>query len=243
MDVLECFTAAAEHGASDVASELGIAKSTASRMLATLAAGGLLERRANGRYRLGLRLFEYGQLAADRLLLKELALPVMSELRDQLSETVQLGMPVGAEVLYVDRLEGTHGLRFHSEAFRRVPGHSSSSGKAIAAFNPFTFRAIAHAGLHAHTPYTIVDPRRFREVLDETKARGWACSEEELEVGLSSVAAPVLVHRGTATQAVAALSVAGPTQRVLRRRSAVASSVVRAAGQLSDALDRAGSAG
>lgn len=241
MDVLACFTSCEENGASDVARQLNIAKSTASRMLAALAVGGLLERRTNGRYRLGLRLFEYGQLAADRLLLKELGLPIMADLRDRFSETVQLGIPFGAEVLYVDRLEGTHGLRFHTEAFRRVPGHSSSSGKAIAAFNPFAARAIANAGLRPHTPYTIVDPARFRAVLEETKTRGWACSEEEFEVGLSSVAAPVLVNRGDTTQAVAALSVAGPTQRVLRRRQAVATAVVRAAQQLSDTVARAGS--
>lgn len=161
MDVLECFTSVSENGASEIARQLGIAKSTASRMLATLASGGLLERRTNGRYRLGLRLFEYGQLAADRLLLKEMALPILADLRDRVSETVQLRIPLGAEVLYVDRLEGTHGLRFHTETYRRVPGHSSSSGKAIAAFNPFVAQAVFNAGLERRTPYTIVDPARY----------------------------------------------------------------------------------
>ncbi|PXY23852.1 IclR family transcriptional regulator [Prauserella coralliicola] len=239
MAVLECFTSAEEHGASDIARRLGIAKSTASRMLATLASGGLLERRAGGRYRLGLRLFEYGQLATDRLLLKELALPTLADLRDRLSETVQLGIPLGAEVLYVDRLEGTHGLRFHTEAFRRVPGHSSSSGKAIAAFNPFVARAVLNAGLCRLTPYTIVEPERYRATLIEVHERGWACSEEEFEVGLSSVAAPILVTRNETTRAVGAISIAGPTSRVLgARKDTVVSSVLRAARKLSSTLSR-----
>ncbi|WP_245818660.1 IclR family transcriptional regulator [Haloechinothrix alba] len=239
MDVLECFTRNHEVGATQIARELGIAKSTASRMLSVLASRGLLERRGSGRYRLGLRLFEYGQLAADRLLLKEMGLPVLAELRDQISETVQLGIPLGADVLYVDRLEGTHGLRFHTEAFRKVPGHSSSSGKAIAAFNPFVARAVLSAGLARQTPYTIVDSERYRQVLATIHERGWACSEEEFEVGLSSIAAPVLLARNGRTQAVAAISIAGPTQRVLGGRSeGIATAVQRATRSLSQALSR-----
>ncbi|TNC25170.1 IclR family transcriptional regulator [Amycolatopsis alkalitolerans] len=239
MDVLECFTSTEENGASDIARRLGIAKSTASRMLSTLASGGLLERRAGGRYRLGLRLFEYGQLATDRLLLKEIALPALADLRDRLSETVQLGIPLGAEVLYVDRLEGTHGLRFHTEAFRRVPGHSSSSGKAIAAFNPFVAQAVLNAGFCRHTPYTVVDPERYRTGLIEIRERGWACSEEQFEVGLSSVAAPILVTRNGITRAVGAISVAGPTSRVLgARKDTVVTSVLRVTRKLSATLSR-----
>jgi DNA-binding IclR family transcriptional regulator len=181
MDVLECFTGSSENGPSEIARQLGIAKSTASRMMAALASGGLLERRANGRYRLGLRLFEYGQLAADRLLIKEMGLPVLAELRDRVAETVQLGIPLGTEVLYIDRLEGTHGLRFHTEAFGRVPAHSSSSGKAIAAFNPYFARAVCQAGLRRRAPHTIVDPAQFRAALAEIHERGWVSSEEEFE--------------------------------------------------------------
>lgn len=239
MDVLECFTSTEENGASDIARRLGIAKSTASRMLATLASGGLLERRAGGRYRLGLRLFEYGQLATDRLLLKEIALPTLADLRDRTSETVQLGIPLGAEVLYVDRLEGTRSLRFHTEAFRRVPGHSSSSGKAIAAFNPFVEQAVLNAGFRRHTPYTVVEPERYRAGLVAIRERGWACSEEEFEVGLSSVAAPIMVSRNGITRSVGAISIAGPTSRVLGgRKDTVVASALRATRKLSSTLSR-----
>ncbi|HVH22534.1 MAG TPA: helix-turn-helix domain-containing protein, partial [Pseudonocardia sp.] len=107
MGVLGCFETEAELGATRVARELGVAKSTACRMLAALAAGGMLERTGSGRYRLGLRLFEIGQLAVDRLMLRELALPLLGELREVLRETAQLAVPVGADVLYVDRLESS----------------------------------------------------------------------------------------------------------------------------------------
>jgi DNA-binding IclR family transcriptional regulator len=126
MAVLGCFETERELGATRVAAELGIAKSTACRMLAALASSGMLERSRAGRYRLGLRMFEIGQLAVDRLMLRELALPVLGELREILRETVQLAVPVGADVLYVDRLEDhSAGTMFHGELYRRGPGHSS----------------------------------------------------------------------------------------------------------------------
>ena len=105
---------------------------------------------SSGRYRLGLRLFEIGQLAVDRLMLRELAVPVLGELRDLLRETAQLAVPVGTEVLYIDRLEGSGaGTMFHTELYRRGPGHSSSAAKAIAAYNPTMARGDPGEGLRA----------------------------------------------------------------------------------------------
>jgi IclR family transcriptional regulator, KDG regulon repressor len=177
MGVLGCFETEAELGATRVARELGVAKSTACRMLAALAASGMLERTGSGRYRLGLRLFEIGQLAVDRLMLRELALPVLGELRDVLRETAQLAVPVGADVLYVERLETTGvGTIFRTELYRRGPGHSSSAGKAMAAFNPTMERAILDRGFVRRTPFTIVDPARYRQVLRQVRTDGVAAS-------------------------------------------------------------------
>lgn len=228
--VLECFLATPELGATEVARRVGVAKSTAHRVLGTLAASGLLDRTGGGRYRLGIRLYDYGQLAIDRLYLRELALPVLAELRDQIGETVQLGIPSGAEVLYVDRLEGTNGLRFHSGSYRRVPGHSSSTGKAIASHNATVRQAVLEAGFVAHTSRTPTTERAYLESLEEVRRRGYALSIEEFEVGLSSVAAPILLTHGREEPlAVAAISVAGPTPRIHGRGSVVAARVVDSA--------------
>jgi DNA-binding IclR family transcriptional regulator len=237
--VLECFLGAEELGATAVAREVGIAKSTASRMLSMLASRGLLERDTRGRYRLGLRMFEYGQLVVDRLNVHELAVPVLAALRDRIGQTVQLGVPVGAEVVYLDRFErgGLVSQRFHASAWRRVPAHSSSSGRAIAAFNPLVARVIFAAGLERRTHYTVVDPRRLGEILVEVRRRGWAATEEEFELGLSSVAAPIFVERDGERQAVAAVSVAGPSPRVVGgREGATAGEVQLAARRISEAL-------
>ena len=240
MGVLGCFETEAELGATRVARELGVAKSTACRMLAALAASGMLERTGSGRYRLGLRLFEIGQLAVDRLMLRELALPVLGELRDVLRETAQLAVPVGADVLYVERLETTGvGTIFRTELYRRGPGHSSSAGKAMAAFNPTMERAILDRGFVRRTPFTIVDPARYQQVLRQVRTDGVAASREEHTMGLSSVAAPIMVQRGEERLAVAAISVVGATSRLLGpRKIAVAQTVRRAASRVSLALAR-----
>ena len=240
MGVLGCFETEAELGATRVARELGVAKSTACRMLAALAASGMLERTGSGRYRLGLRLFEIGQLAVDRLMLRELALPVLAELRDVLRETAQLAVPVGADVLYVERLETTGvGTIFRTELYRRGPGHSSSAGKAMAAFNPTMERAILDRGFVRRTPFTIVDPARYRQVLRQVRTDGVAASREEHTMGLSSVAAPIMVQRGEERLAVAAISVVGATSRLLGpRKIAVAQTVRRAASRVTEALSR-----
>jgi DNA-binding IclR family transcriptional regulator len=240
MGVLGCFETEAELGATRVARELGVAKSTACRMLAALAASGMLERTGSGRYRLGLRLFEIGQLAVDRLMLRALALPVLGELRDVLRETAQLAVPVGADVLYVERLETTGvGTIFRTELYRRGPGHSSSAGKAMAAFNPTMERAILDRGFVRRTPFTIVDPARYRQVLRQVRTDGVAASREEHTMGLSSVAAPIMVQRGEERLAVAAISVVGATSRLLGpRKIAVAQTVRRAARRVTEALSR-----
>ncbi len=238
--VLGCFEREPELGATRVANELGIAKSTACRMLAALAAGGILERTPHGRYRLGLWLFEIGQLAVDRLMLRELSLPVLGELREVLRETAQLAVPVGADVLYVDRLDGNcAGTMFHTELYRRGPGHSSSAGKAMAAYNPAMAQAILARGFVRRTPFTIVDPNRYRQVLAQVRVDGFAASREEHTMGMSSVAAPIVLNRGDRRVAVAAISVVGGTSQVLGpRKIAIVQNVRRAATRVSAMLER-----
>jgi IclR family KDG regulon transcriptional repressor len=238
ISILECFTVSPEVGPTAVAREVGIAKSTASRMLAVMASRGILERHERGRYRLGMRMFEYGQLALNRLNLFEVSVPILAGLRDRVRDLVQLGIPIGAEILFLDRFEAQNlDPRFHGQVWRRVPGHSSSSGRAIAAFNPAVARAIFEAGLTRRTRYTVVDPRRLTQILAEVRRRGYAATDEELEEGISSVAAPVRVGDEHGERAVAAVSVVGPSQRLHRDGiTTIAAHVQDAARRIEDAL-------
>jgi DNA-binding IclR family transcriptional regulator len=213
LDVLDCFSWSPELGVTEVATRLGVSKSTAHRLLSTLTAKRLVDRiPETGRYRLGLHLFELGQLAVSRFDLRAAALPVLERLRAATNQTVHAAVADGADVLYVERFESWQGRPFSARVGRRMPVHCTSSGKAIAANDDAVAQARLAAGLPRRTPRTITDPASFLRVLGEVRAQGFALNVEEAEVGLSSVAAPVLSPQG---RVLAALSIAGPTNVIL----------------------------
>ncbi len=213
LDVLDAFFDESEFGLSELARRIGVAKSTLHRTCGVLAQRGLLERTPRGGYRLGVRLYEFGHLVTTRSALRTNALPLLVELRNAIGETIQLGIPVDADVLYVERVEGLRALRFTTEAFLRSPVHRSSAGKALAAYLPTVAAARLKAGLPRFTGRTLVVPKMFVDELERVRQRGYAISIDENEIGLSSIGVPVRSHPGGPV--IAAISVAGPTSRVL----------------------------
>jgi IclR family transcriptional regulator, KDG regulon repressor len=212
LDIIDALAEAPALGVSELARRVGIAKSTAHRTCAVLAARGLLDHTADGSYCLGLRFVEYGSLATARSAVGELGLPLLVELRNQLEETVQIGVPAGADVVYIERVEGRRALRYSTNA-RRSPLHRSSTGKVLAAYNRDLLEARLRAGLPRSTGYTIVVPDVLVEELDNVRQRGYARSVDETEVGMSSLAVPVRVPLDGPV--VAAISMVGPTVRVV----------------------------
>ena len=242
VSVIDCFATHRELGATQVARELGVAKSTACRTLAALAAGGLLERAGGGRYRLSLRIFELGVLAAERMPVRDLARPVLMDLQEQLREMVQLGVPVAGHVVYIDRYGNSTrlGHQLSGEVMRRVPGYSSSSGRALAAFDERIMRETLAVPRRKHTPFTITDTERLDRVLRTTRTAGWVATREEFQPGFSSVAAPVLVRAADGARPTAAISVVGPTNHILGlRKDFIVASVCRAARRVSSLLAQA----
>jgi DNA-binding IclR family transcriptional regulator len=231
LELLDCLAAERELGVAELGRRLGIAKSTAHRIVTTLAAKGIVEQVPETRnYRLGLRLHELGELVASRNQLRDHALPLLEALRAQTGETVHLAVPEGAQMFYVERLESYHGLRFSSRVARVRPIHLTSSGKAVAAFNQAVAAAAIAAGFAPKTRRSIRTKEQFLRCLAETRERGYAYSVGEDEPGLASVAAPVLDRTGVAR---AAISVAGPVSRISGAQiSQVARRVKAAASQL-----------
>jgi len=212
LDVLDCFTDEDELGVSDIARRLGVAKSTAHRLVTSLCTRGLAERNPEtGQYRLGMHLFELGQLAAQRLRLRQAAMPLLEELRQISGCTVQLAVASGADVLYVERLSTLHGMRLFSSVGHRLPAHCTSSGKAMAAYDPMLARARCDAGFPALTGASIRTVAAYDRSLAEARRSGVATSVDEANVGVSSVAAPVLDSGG---RAQGAISLVGPTQEL-----------------------------
>jgi DNA-binding IclR family transcriptional regulator len=235
LDVIDALAAAPELGLSELARRIGVAKSTAHRTCSVLVARGLLDRSPTGGYRLGLRLVEYGHLATARSAIKDRGLPLLVELRNALGETVQIGVPAGVDVVYVERVEGVHALRYATENSRRSPLHRSSAGKALMAFHPELLDARVRAGLPASTGYTIVVADVLAAELTRIRDRGYARSVDETELGMSSLAVPVQGPSGD--QVVAAISMVGPTTRVVGEHEARHVSILQAgARSLSEAV-------
>lgn len=233
LDVLDCFATAEELGVTDVARRLGVAKSTAHRLLSALCARGLAERLPTGHYRLGLHLWELGQLVQDRVPLRHVALPLLEEVRLRTRQTTHLSIADGSDVVFVERLPSLSGIPLLGERTRRVPLHTTSAGKVLAAFNPTVAQARAEAGFPTMTDRTIGSAAQWEDCLADVRRRGSAVSDSENLQGLASVAAPIIDASGVA---VAAVSIAGPASDVVGNADRHARVVMVAAARLSRRL-------
>ncbi len=236
LDLLDCFITDEELGVSEVARRLGVAKSTAHRLLTTLASRGIIEQSSStGRYRLGLHLFELGHLALTRVDLRRESKTLLEELREVSGWTVHLSVRQGADTLFLERLPTLRGMQAMAEYRRRWPLHATSSGKAICAFDPEAALAREAAGFPAFTIHTINSQAKFRAALVEVRRRGYATSSDELMYGLASVAAPVLGPQGVAR---AAVSITGSVQDLHAKGDRQARLVVAASQKLARMLQR-----
>lgn len=203
-----------EFGVTELAERLGIGKSSVHRLLATLLTEDLIEQDAlTGRYRLGLAMHDLGTAASAGNSLHAAVLLPMSELRNHTGETVQLGVLDRREVVYVERLDSPNTLRLYVNDGRRRDAHSTGAGKCLLAYLPpeQLDRLLDRWELPQRTPHTITNHAALRRDLLKTRRRGYAINQHESEIGVFSVAAPI---RDIAGRVVAALSVAGPSQRM-----------------------------
>lgn len=213
-------------GVADLSKHLSLSTSTVHRLLSTLADEGVLDQDADsGRYRLGLSVFDMAAAMPKQRSLHEAVLVSMTELRSRTGQTVQVGVLDGREVVYVERLDSPTTLRFFAALGRRVPAHRTSSGKAIMAFVGRQQRDQLLKGwtLDATTQHSITDITKLREELLVTRRRGFAENRQESMLGVVSVAAPIRDGTG---DAVAALSLAGPTDRMDENRVAFSDAVM-----------------
>lgn len=210
---LEVIAEAGELGVTELGRRLGVHKATASRLAATLAERGLLERDpASERYRLGFGLLRLAGAAVAGLDLVSSARVTLEDLAERTHETVTLGVLSGDDVMSIDQVTGTRSIVSVSWVGKRTPLHTTSTGKVLLAFMDDRDRERRLAGpLERATHRSVTDPAQLRSQLEEVRRRGYAQTLEELEEGLNAVAAPV--RRGDG-EVVAALSVSGPAFRV-----------------------------
>ncbi len=200
-------------GVSELARRVGIAKSSAHRIVHTLAREGLLERvDETGAYRLSITMQMLGATAQAASSLHSAATAALDQLRNLTGETVHVSVLDGLEVVYVERRESPGAVQMFGRIGNRGSAYSTGSGKVLLAFLPpdELERRLAGVRLARRTPYTITSKDQLRAELGRIRARGWAENVNEAQAGFASVAAPIWNRSG---EVVAAVSVAGPVQR------------------------------
>jgi IclR family acetate operon transcriptional repressor len=211
-----------------VAAQTGINKSTAYRFLAHLESEGYLFRDEDGAYIVGPKLARLGAGQAYHATLRNCARPVMQKLWSMTTETVNLGVLDGLNVLYLDVMESTHSFRMVSEVGMRRPLHCTSLGKAMLAFVEDRDAALQSIRLDRVGPRTITSQTKLRKELAKIAQQSFAVDDEEAGLGSRCVGAPIFDQSGKVT---AAISVSGPITRINRDRLMVFARAVREGAQ------------
>lgn len=215
--VEEIARAGQDLGVTELARRLSLNKSTVHRLLSTLESRGYVEQNhETGRYGLGLKILELGSSAANRLALRDIARPVLEQLSRDLGEAVNLVVLSGGEAVYIDKVETETMIRMHFQLGKRSPLHCTAAGKVLLAHQGQPVeRVLREAELKRYTPNTITRVDRLAQHLAEVRQRGYAVDDEEQELGVRCVAAPVWDQEG---RVAAAVSVSGPILRVTSER-------------------------
>lgn len=193
-----------------LAARAGLAKSTATRLLAVLEARGYLERSPDTeRYRIGVRAFELGSLYIQTTSLEVEAQPVMAQLAHECEQTANLGVLSGADVVHLVVVPPDRPIRFATAVGGRDRAHATGLGKALLAALDDGALAdlVARHGLPSRTARTLATLDALRADLAVVRDRGYAFDDEEAFAGLKCVAAPIRDDKG---RVVAAVSVSGP---------------------------------
>lgn len=228
---LETIARLGEAGVGEVAGELGVHKSTASRLLGALESRALVEQAGDrGRYRLGLGLLRLAGAIPGQLDLTGQGAPVCADLAREVGETVNLAVLQGRHVVNLHQTHGQSAVTVNNWVGRPTPMHATSSGKVLLApLNVAARNDLLGPVLDRFTEHTLTDLARLHAELDQAAVDGYAVTVEEYELGLNAIASPVLSF-GNAL--VGAVSVSGPAYRLTVDRLDEVSRAVREAGRV-----------
>jgi DNA-binding IclR family transcriptional regulator len=221
-------------GVNELARLIGVNASTASRLLATLERGRLVERTPGGPYRLGMGLVALGDRVLERLDLRELARPVLQRLVADTGETATLSLPGAEAAVTIDLVPSEASVVSLAQLGRPSVAHATAVGKVMLAFGPAPQHAREESDLTAYTEHTITDRRALARELETVRSRGFAEAVREREPDLVAIAAPVFGRNG---ELAGIVGVQGPAARMpASRRRALRAALLRAAEDLGQAL-------
>lgn len=182
----------------ELSARAGLPRSTVFGLLTTMRDYDVVAQKPDGKYALGLRLFEYGCHVSSSWDISAVARPYMEHLAAQTSSSAVLSIHEGAHVITLDQAEGRGNLRIVSETGARLPLYCTSQGKLfLSALPPHEAAALLHKlPLTAYTPHTITAPEALLAQLAEIRAAGYAVENGEYKIGLRSISAPVRQQGG-----------------------------------------------
>ena len=195
--------------AAELARRAGLPRSTAHRMASELADMGILEQTVDGQFRLGMKLFEFGQLALYQRGLRESASSILADLSNATHHTAHLAILDNCDVVYLDIITPSPPPRLRSRVGGRLPSTVTGVGKAILAFSPpEVVQRVLARGLPRLTANSITDESQLLAELAKVRRTGLAFDNQEQAIGTSCCAAPIF---GLHKQVVGAISVSGNT--------------------------------
>jgi DNA-binding IclR family transcriptional regulator len=210
--ILDLLARSGEVGVTTIAEQLGVHKSTAFRLVTTLERGGLVEQAQDrGKYRLGMGVLRLAGATTARLDVVQEARPICRRLAASTGETINIAVLSGRSALYVDQVAGSSSLQPHNWVGQHIPLHAASNGKVLVSELPPVELDRTVGTMTSFTDATLTSKAALRRELATVRERGYALAVDELEVGLTAVAAPIRNAHG---DVIAALSVSGPTFRL-----------------------------
>jgi DNA-binding IclR family transcriptional regulator len=220
--ILDCFGFDhQELSVSEIGAKTGLHRSTAHRILMALEYNDLIKQNpSTGKYHLGIKLFKLGHQAVSQLNLRDICRPFLSRLMNDTKETIHLAVLDDDQVLYLDKVEGPHALRMPSRVGRYIPTYCTSLGKAmLSCLDDQEVKSILRRQtLKPHTENTVKNINQLLADLGSVRKRGYAVDNEEIEIGLRCVGAPLRDYTGGM---VGAISVAAPSARLSEKNTPV----------------------
>jgi DNA-binding IclR family transcriptional regulator len=197
----------------EVCQRLRLHKSTAHRSLMVLERSALIERTPENRYRLGLKLYELGNRAVEQVDLRARVHPYFRRLATRVGETVHLSVLQKTSIVYLDKVEPNRRVCVSSKTGTSNPVYCTSMGKAMLAFQPpeVIDQIVSKIRFVSYTSKTLTSRDALMKALERVRRRGYAIDDQEIEIGVRCIGAPIFDEQ---RNAIAAVSVSGPASRI-----------------------------
>lgn len=224
-------------GLTEISTKIDLHKSTVYRLLSTLIYKGYVKQdKNNNKYKITFKLFELGNKAVENIDILSVARPFIEQLMEQVNEVVHLVLLENQDIIYIDKVESYNTIRMHSNIGKRSPAYSTSVGKAIMAFlsEQKSDEIWENSNIEKHTEKTITDYHKFKEELETIRKKYYAIDDEENELGVRCIGAPIFNHK---KEPIAAISISGPISRVTREKvEKIAQDVMKYSKMISEEL-------